>query len=188
MDIISRLPGCDGQAADAVSAQTQVKMEDAHKLLKIPKIRTSRHLYSSTPTQMAEVPVSKTESFLLNEICTVILWQDSYGQSNLRKSYKNTVGRRFPIGSVFSYTVKKDYSYLCMWMTQNWLERNKTLIRCGKYSTKKSILGEPTSFLDHVYLGCTQRPCEISKDIVVNYRTMFESRISAGENRKASIL
>ena len=29
MDIISRLPGCAGQAADAVSACTQVKMEDA---------------------------------------------------------------------------------------------------------------------------------------------------------------
>ena len=37
MDIISRLPGCDGQAADAVSACTQVKMEDAPKLLMIPK-------------------------------------------------------------------------------------------------------------------------------------------------------
>ena len=37
MDIISRLPGCAGQAADAVSAYTQVKMEDAPKLLKIPK-------------------------------------------------------------------------------------------------------------------------------------------------------
>ena len=32
MDIISRLPGCDGQAAAAVSGETQVKMEDAHKL------------------------------------------------------------------------------------------------------------------------------------------------------------
>ena len=37
MDIISRLLGGDGQAADAVSAYTQVKMEDAHKLLKISK-------------------------------------------------------------------------------------------------------------------------------------------------------
>ena len=36
MDIISRQPGCAGQAADAVSAYTQVKMEDAPKLLKIP--------------------------------------------------------------------------------------------------------------------------------------------------------
>ena len=39
---------------------------------------------------------------------------------------------------------------------------------------------EPTSFLDHVYLGCTQRQCEISKDIVDNYRAIFESRISTG--------
>ena len=36
MDIISRLPGCAGQAADAVSAYTQVKMEDAPKPPKIP--------------------------------------------------------------------------------------------------------------------------------------------------------
>ena len=36
MDIISRLPGCNGQAADAVSAYTEAKMEDVHKLLKIP--------------------------------------------------------------------------------------------------------------------------------------------------------
>ena len=37
MDIISRLPGCDGQAAHAVSVCTQVKMEDARILLKNPK-------------------------------------------------------------------------------------------------------------------------------------------------------
>ena len=30
VDIISRLPGCDGQAAHAVSAYTQAKIEDAH--------------------------------------------------------------------------------------------------------------------------------------------------------------
>ena len=49
-----------------------------------------------------------------------------------------------------------------------------------KVLNKEVDLGEPTSFLDHVYLGCTQRQCEVSKDIVDNYRTMFESRISAG--------
>ena len=31
MDIISRLPGYDGQTADAISAYTQVKIEDAYK-------------------------------------------------------------------------------------------------------------------------------------------------------------
>ena len=50
MDIISRVPGCAGQAADAVSVYTQVKMEDAPKVLKNPKsecpdiwIRLARH-------------------------------------------------------------------------------------------------------------------------------------------------
>ena len=33
LDVIARLPGCDGQAADAVSANTLVKMEDAPRLL-----------------------------------------------------------------------------------------------------------------------------------------------------------
>ena len=37
-------------------------------------------------------------------------------------------------------------------------------------------LGEPTSFLDH--LGCTQRECTTSTDIVDNYRIMFASRMS----------
>ena len=50
MDITSRLPGCDEQAADAVFACTHVKLEDAPKLLEIPKsecpdirIRPPRH-------------------------------------------------------------------------------------------------------------------------------------------------
>ena len=32
-----------------------------------------------------------------------------------------------------------------------------------KVFNKEVDLGEPTSFLDHVFLGCTQRQCEISK-------------------------
>ena len=53
-----------------------------------------------------------------------------------------------------------------------------------KVLNKEVDLGEPTSFLDHVYFGCTQRQCEVSQDIVDNYRTMFESRISAGRLEK----
>ena len=50
-----------------------------------------------------------------------------------------------------------------------------------KLLNKEVDMGEPTSFLDHVNLGSTQRQCQISKDTVDNYSTMFESRISAGE-------
>ena len=53
-----------------------------------------------------------------------------------------------------------------------------------KILMKDVDLGEPTSFLDHVYLGCTQRGCKISNEIVASLRDMFESRISAGAKEK----
>ena len=57
MDIISRLPGCSGQAAEAVSAYTQVKMEDA-STLQNSKVRMSRYLDTFTTTaQMAQIMV-----------------------------------------------------------------------------------------------------------------------------------
>ena len=42
------------------------------------------------------------------------------------------------------------------------------------------VLNKEVDLENNENLGCTQRQCEISKDIVDNYRTMFESRISAG--------
>ena len=41
-------------------------------------------------------------------------------------------------------------------------------------------LGEPTSFLDHVYLGCTQRECKTNEKVIEEFKKMFESRICAG--------
>ena len=50
LDVIARLPGCAGQAKDAGSAYTRVKMEDAPTLLQVPEsewpdicIRPPRH-------------------------------------------------------------------------------------------------------------------------------------------------
>ena len=78
-----------GQAADAVSAYTQVKMKDAHKLLKIPKsecpdiwIRLPRHKWPKSWSSMEDPVVP-----LVSEICTGILWQVYYGKGNLRKSF-----------------------------------------------------------------------------------------------------
>ena len=67
IDIISRLPGCAGQAADAVSAYTQVKMEDAPSPQKIPKsecpdiwIRPPKHKWPKSWSSM-EDPVVPLE-------------------------------------------------------------------------------------------------------------------------------
>ena len=114
----------------------------------------------------------------------VILWLDCYGKGNVRKSYCSTVGRRFPIGNAYSYTVKKRL-FLSVYVDDiNLAGKKQNINPMWKVLNKEVDLVEPPSFLDHVYLGCTQRKCEVSKDIVDNYRTMFESRISAGGTEK----
>ena len=44
MGVIARVPDCDGQAADAASAYTQVKLEDAPKI-EDPVVPLERILY-----------------------------------------------------------------------------------------------------------------------------------------------
>ena len=45
-------------------------------------------------------------------------------------------------------------------------------------------LDEPTSFLDLVYWGCTQRDCTPHEHIIEEYRKRVESRISAEATEK----
>ena len=96
MVIVSRLPGCAGQAADAVSAYTPVKMGDAPSLLKIPSqyVKIFGYVFRNT-NGPCHSPAWKTQSFLLSEICTVILWQDYYGKMISRKFCQHTV-RKIP--------------------------------------------------------------------------------------------
>ena len=127
MDIISRLSGCVGQAADAVSAYTQVIVEDAHKLLKIPKsecpdiwIRLPRHKWSKSWSSM-EDPVVPLERNLYGHPLAGLLWE-----GNLRKSYWNMDGRKFQIDNISLIIVKKDYSYQWKWTISNWQTRQST--------------------------------------------------------------
>ena len=70
MDVIARLPDCDGQAADAVSAYTQVLMEDAPKLLKIQKSQCS-DIWKSAWTPTCRPVVGETVRGSLNGIWMV---------------------------------------------------------------------------------------------------------------------
>ena len=159
MDIISRLPGCNGQAADAVSAYTQVKMEDAHKLFKKTQIGVSRHLDSSTTTQngLNHGPVCKTQSFFLSEICTVILWQDCYGKGSLRKILLKHGWEKIPNWECL-FVHREKGLFLSVYVDDIKLAGKKqNLDPMWKLLNKEVDLGEPTSFLDHVYLGNFQR-------------------------------
>ena len=117
MDIISWLPGCSGQAADAVSAYTQVKMEDAPTLLKIPKsecpeilIRVPKHKWPKSWSSM-EDPVVPLERNLYGHPLAGLLWERQFENFLMKYGW-----RKVPkIGNAFSLTEEKDYSCLCMW-------------------------------------------------------------------------
>ena len=53
-----------------------------------------------------------------------------------------------------------------------------------KVLMKHVDLGEPTSFHDHVYLGCTQREFKTSEDIVEKYKFLLVLQISAGATER----
>ena len=70
-------------------------------------------------------------------------------------------GRKFQIGNVSLYIVEKGF-FLSVYVDDIKLAGKKqNLDPMWKVLNNKEVyLGEPTSFLDHVYLGCTQRQCE----------------------------
>ena len=141
-------------------------------------VRLFGYVYQNT-NGLHHGPAWKTQLFLLKGICTVILWQDYYGKGNLRKSYWSMLGESSKLGMSLCTSWKRIVLIcVCEWHTIGWKDTN--IHPMWKELMKEIDLGEPTSFLDHVHLGCTQRECHISKDIVDNYQNMFESRISVG--------
>ena len=114
--IISGLPGCAGQAADAVSAYSQVEMEDAPTLLKIPKsecpdiwIRLPKHKWPKSWSSMEE-PVVPLERNLYGHLLAGLLWERQFGKVLLEHGLE-----KFRIGNVYSLIEKKDYSCLYTW-------------------------------------------------------------------------
>ena len=186
MDIIFRLPGCAGQAADAVSAYTQVKMEDAPNCSKFPNrnVQTFGFVYYDT-NGLKRGPVWKTQSFFLSEnlyghLLAGLLWERQFDKIILMYGWEKVSKLGM---SLFVHRDKGLFS--SVYVDDIKLAGKKQNIDpMWKVLNKEVDLGEPTSFLDHVDLGCTQRQFEISNDICDNYRTMFDSRISAGATEK----
>ena len=109
MDIISRLPGCAGQAANAVSAYTQVKMEDAQKLMKIPKsecpdiwIRLPRHKWPKSSSSM-EDPVVPLERNLYGHPLAGLLWEMQLENIQLQHGWE----KGFQLGMSFRTPSKR---------------------------------------------------------------------------------
>ena len=114
MDVIARLPDCDGQAADAVSPYTQVKLKDAPRLLKIQKKRNVQ-MYGYVFHDIHVQNLGQTLKFLLKEIYTDTHLLDHCGKVISKKFCWNLDGQKCRVGNV-----KVVYRYA--WMMSKSLE------------------------------------------------------------------
>ena len=104
MPVIARLPDCDGQAADAASAYTHVKMEDTPRLLKIPKsecpdvwIRLPRLTWPKS-WSIIEDPVVPLERNLYGHSLAGLLWERQFEEV----LFGTRLGKNFQIGNAHS--------------------------------------------------------------------------------------
>ena len=172
MDIISRLPGCAGPAADAETVETQVKMEDAPTLLKIPNsecpdiwIRLPRHKWPKSWSSM-ENPVVPLERNLYGHPLAGLLWERQFEKILLKYGWEKVLNWEC------LFLNRARGLFLSVYVDEIKMARQKqNLDPMWKILMKEGDLGEPTSFLDHEYLGCTQRECQSCKDVVEHYRS-----------------
>ena len=110
--------------------------------------------------------------------------RDCNEKENSKKLCKNLDGRKFRTGSVCSFIGNNVFSVSVRGCDIKMAGKKQNLALMRKKLMKHVDIDEPTSFLDRVYLGCTQRECEPNGTIIEQYTKMFESRISAGTTVK----
>ena len=145
-------------------------MEDAPTLLKISK--------SECPDIWIRLPMHKwpkSWSIFERNLCghplAGLSWERQFEKVVLKYGWE-----KFQIGNASSLTEKKTSVYVD---DLKLAHKTETTEPTWKFLLTVVDFGEPT-FLDLVYLGCKQRECKISNDMVASYRDMLEFRVSAG--------
>ena len=160
LDVVARLPGCDGQAADAVSAYTP----DCSKFPK-PNVQMFGYVFHDTNGQN-HVKIWRSRGTSWTKLVRSSVSRIAVGKTIRRSFIRTWMGRRFRIGNVRSFIGNKGYFCQYMWTTSKLQERSRMWLPCWRNWWKNVGLGEPTSFFDPENLGCTQRECKPNKTII----------------------
>ena len=135
------------------------------KLLKIPKseypdiwIRPPRDKWPKSWSNI-EDPLVPLERKLYGHPLAGLLWERQFEKS----SFGTRMGKRAELGMPTCGSTARSIPVCVTWMTSKLVGRKENLNPMWKKLMKLVDLGEPTSFLDRVYLGCTQRECKIER-------------------------
>ena len=141
--------------------------------------RMSIYLDMSTETQMAKIMVQYGSPSCSSWTKSVrsSFGRNIAGNGNSRKCFSKYCLGKFP----HAFVNRGKRRFLSVHVDDK-NGRKETKSGCNamwKALLRDVDLGELSSFLDHVYFGCTHRECQDSKGVVDNYRSLFESWISA---------
>ena len=186
MDVIARLRGCAGQAADEVSALHSSKNVGRSKIDQNSKVSVSRYMDTSSTTQVAKILVKHWRSSGSSRKISVRTptWRPLVGKTVWGSSVGTRMGKRYRIGNV-NLVHRRQGLFLSVNVDDTKMAgRREKMSPMWKKLMKLVDLGEPTSFLDHVFLGCAQRERKPNENLLEDVKKMFESRISAGATEK----
>ena len=161
-------------------------MEDAHKLLKIPKsecpdiwIRLPRHKWPKSWSSI-EDPVVLLERNLYGHPLAGLSWERQFEKILLKHGWE-----KIPKWECL-FVHREKGLFLSMYVDDIKLAGKKqNLDPMWKTTQQRSRFGRTNIFSWIMYTWAALKDnVQISKNTVDNYRTMFESRISAGETEK----
>ena len=141
-----------------LSAKTLIKMEDAPTLLKIPKsecpdiwIRLPKHKWPKSWSSM-EGPVVPLERNLYGHPLPGPLWERQFEKVLVEHEWE-----KVPNWECLFVHHEKGL-FLSVYVDDiKFVGKKQNIDPMWKVLNKEVDLGEPTSFLDHVYLDCTQK-------------------------------
>ena len=169
LDVNSRLHGCSGQAGDAVSAHSQVKMKDAPELhhlseencpkiwIRVPKARRPQHWETQLTIQL----------YRWSAIFTVTHWLDSSRVENMRKQLWKKDGEvKSPDGSACTF-IAQIIVFLSVYANDRKMAgKTQNMPKMCAKLQKRVDLDDRVSFTDEVHFGCTQRAARVKNGIV----------------------
>ena len=121
----------------------------------------SRYLDTSSTTQVAQILVQHRRPVVPLERHLYGHPRETIGKSSIGTRMVNSTELGMSIWSSKTRTMLVGKT----WTTPKMAGRKKDLSPVWKKLMKLVDPGEPTSFLDHVYWGCTQRECKSNENI-----------------------
>ena len=178
--VVAPLPYCDGQAAVAIGVHP-----DEKRMIKNYSKFPNQHGYVFK-TYMADVmgthwrySFSTWTKLIRTPTCGTL------DGETVRQSMDGSSLEKIPNWEcLFVHKKTKFRPIWSMWMTSKMTGKKRDLTPMWKKLMKDVDIEEPTSFLDHAYLGCTQRERKPNDKIIGQYNMLFEPRISAGATEK----